>query len=69
MLYGEGEESPSLPAGDVVIVLKEKPLAAEPQAHASRWQRVNKDGMMLVYDLRVFVCEYMRACDTFTFVL
>jgi len=45
MIYGEGEEEPGLPAGDVVIVLKEKHSADLPAL--ANWQRVNKDDLLL----------------------
>jgi len=44
MIYGEGEEEPGLPAGDVVIVLKEK---QSDNATLANWQRVNKDDLLL----------------------
>lgn len=42
ILYGEGEEAPNLPAGDGIIILKEK-QALDFQG----WQRINRDDLLV----------------------
>lgn len=48
MIYGEGEEAPGLPAGDVVIVLKEK---QSDNPALANWQRVNKDDLLYTREI------------------